>query len=44
MTADVYDALMRVMDLVETVDKKVSVLLAAAGVDEADVPALGDTT
>jgi hypothetical protein len=39
-----YDALMRLMDQVEVVDKKVSRLLAAAGVDEDDVPALGETT
>ena len=44
MAADIYDALMRIMDQVEVVDKKVSRLLAAAGVDEDSVPALGETT
>jgi hypothetical protein len=42
MTADIYDAIMRLMDQVEVVDKKVTRLLAAAGVDEDSVPELGE--
>ena len=35
MTADVYDALMRIMDQVEAVDKRVRRLMSAAGVEDA---------
>lgn len=39
-----YDTQLRIMDMIEVLDKKVTRLLAAAGVDEATVPELGETT